>query len=518
MKVVQYIRVSTAEQASNGTSLESQKANLDEWVERSSAELVATYEDAGFTGKDGDRPGLKALLNEVEHIRFDTVVITRLDRLARNLRLLLEIEAKLREHGINLVSISENINTGTAFGRMVFQILGIVGEWERAAIIERTTEGRHRRYARGEWGPGNALFGYRYNPDSRRLEIDEGEAAVVRYIYDLYVFERLGFEQIALRLNAEGRRPRQHGSRWHPSAVKDIVAHPGYKGKHPTGVALPLIVQSTVWDLAQQRRKENPHLRRPNGSPWLLQGLLKCGLCGHQLACTRFHQRRVYSCRGRLQSSYVHASNKCRLPNIDAKWLEAEVTKKVLEALSSPQGMEQAIADTIRILEDRKAELEKDIQPIEGRLEAINAKLRKMAEQWLVDILGGEMLDKKRRELQAERERLTTLKAQLDPKQVEEYRDINHRLQVYRLELEHIRAGGRDGSIPLMELPGSSEPLGQLMEAGTTKMLRQVLDRLQVALWVYPDRVEVKAMVPVQSVDMQVNDPTYRLSHCPQSL
>ncbi len=510
MRVAQYLRVSTTEQAIEGTSLESQKAKLDTWIEQNRGELVRVYEDGGFTGKDGDRPGLKTLLSEVGEKNFDVVVITKLDRLARNLRLLLEIEGKLREYGIGVVSVSENISTTTPFGRMVFQILGVVGEWERAAIVERTTEGRRRRYARGEWGPGNCLYGYRYNPKTRKLELNEEEATTVQYIYDLYVFERLGCEQIAKRLNAEGKKPRQHATRWHPSAIKDIIGHTGYKGEHPVGIEIPPIVQHTLWDLAQQRRKDNPHLHRPNGSPWLLQGLLKCGLCGHQLACVYFHQRRVYSCRGRRQGTYPDISHKCTLPNIGAKWLEEQVTNKVLKAVTTLDGMETAITDTIHILEDRKAELVEDIEPIESRLIVIKDKLTKMAEQWLADIISTEALDRKRRELEAEKERLSQLKAQIDPRQIEEYKDICHRLRLYKLELERLKTGQRDGSVPLMELPGSGEPLGQLTDAGAAKMLRQVLDRLQVALWVYPDRVEVKALVPIENVGMQSNNPNCR--------
>lgn len=518
IRVGGYTRVSTSEAADKGTSLESQKAHLDMWVQQNNANLVCHYSDPGFTGKDGDRPGLRQLLNDADAKRFDTVVVTKLDRLARNLRLLLDIEANLREKNVALVSIGENVNTSTAFGRMVFQILGIVGEWERAAIVERTTEGRRRRYARREWGPGNCLFGYQYNPSTRKLEIENGEAEVVRRIFNLYVFDRLGLAQIARQLNREGARTRQRATRWHQSAIRDVVTHPGYKGTHPLGVEIPPIVTPEFWDLAQQRRGDNKRLHRRNGSAWLLQGLMKCGLCGHVLACVYFHGRRVYSCRGRRQDTYPDANHKCSLPNLDAQWLEEQVIKNVLDALNTPQGMEKAIADTIAMLENKKAELEEGIAPIEAWIKAIDEKLAKLIETWFADIIGTEALEQKRQELIEEKARLEALRGQIDPCQIEEYRDVARRLRIYRPELENIRTGGRDGSVPLMELAGVGKPPPQkLTDADVVTMQRQVLDRLQVNLWVYRDRVEINALVPIKDVGIREDNPAYRSDHYRQS-
>lgn len=134
-----YRRVSTEEQHRDGTSLDWQLAKLAEV-----APNAIDYCDAGHTGTNSDRPDLQRLLNDTQH--GDRVLVWKLDRLARNQRLLLEIKAQLRDKKVPLISISENINTSTAFGRMVFQILGNVAEWERETIIERTRSGRLARY------------------------------------------------------------------------------------------------------------------------------------------------------------------------------------------------------------------------------------------------------------------------------------------------------------------------------------------------------------------------------------
>ena len=170
-----YRRASTEEQE-KGTSLDWQLEKLAEV-----APNAIDYCDAGYSGTNGDRPDLLRLINDTQP--GDRVYVLRLDRLARNLRLLLEIEAKFRDIGVPLISITENIDTSTAAGRMMFHMLGIVAEWEREAIIERTKSGRYARNREGKWAAGNALYGYQHNPETKSLEIREDEASVVRHIY-----------------------------------------------------------------------------------------------------------------------------------------------------------------------------------------------------------------------------------------------------------------------------------------------------------------------------------------------
>ena len=134
----QYRRVNTKEQK-DGTSLERQLAKLAEV-----APNAIDYVDAGCTGTNG----LESLLRDVQP--GDRVLTYTLDRLARNLRLLLEIEDRLRAKKVRLISITEHIDTATVFGRMVFQILGNIAEWERKTIIERTRSGRLARYKEGK--------------------------------------------------------------------------------------------------------------------------------------------------------------------------------------------------------------------------------------------------------------------------------------------------------------------------------------------------------------------------------
>lgn len=568
--------MSTEEQHLEGTSLEWQLSQLAK-----AAPNAIDYCDAGYTGTNGDRPGLLRLINETQ--RGDKVRICKLDRLARNLRLLLEIEAKFRDIQVTLISITESIDTSTAFGRMVFQVLGSMAEWERESIIERTKSGRYARYREGKWGGGNTKYGYRYNPETKFLEIREDEASVVRLIYNLYVFDRLGNEQLARVINSDPNPKRtRRGNLWTSTTIGGILIHPGYKGEHPIGVKLPAIVDPKFWEQAQKRRHENPHLHRRRESPWLLQGIAKCGLEGYTLSCRVSHgRRRCYSCPGRKLKHYPDNSlrkrayrelnqnpqltakqlsqmlgvnkrtiyqwksrwkhkkarldftaqppkeeapqgeissgylfHQCKLPVMDAEWLEDKVFNMVWDTLSKPEGMGKAINDTIQILQARRSELETTVKPLQDRLADVDKQLIRLAEGWVVSALGDARVNEMRGKLEAERQRLSDLKAEVDPGQIDELAHVKEKLKLYENELDSIRAGKVDGAFYIMEdLPGIGKPLGsELTDGDVTKAKRAILDRFQTEVWIFPDRVEVKstALVPVIPMGAQETVPARR--------
>ncbi len=182
VRVATYTRVSTSEQASEGTSMEFQHEQITAYCQLQGWAIINNYTDPGCSGKDGNRPGLERLLGDAKIGLFDKLVVYKLDRLARNLRLLLDIEQTLRACGVSLTSVKESIDTSTSSGKMVFQMFGMVSEWERETIIERTRNGRIQRYRDGCWAGGKAPHGYRYNKTTKKLEINETEARTIRRI------------------------------------------------------------------------------------------------------------------------------------------------------------------------------------------------------------------------------------------------------------------------------------------------------------------------------------------------
>jgi len=167
IRVATYARVSTQEQATENTSMASQEGQLIAYCQMRGWTIINSYVDPGFTGKNGDRPGLKQLRADSRIGLFDKILVCKLDRLARNLRLLMDIESELNEFHVSLTSIKESIDTSNSTGKMVFQLFGMVAEWEREAIIERTKSGRIQRYKGGCWAGGKPTFGYSYDKTTR---------------------------------------------------------------------------------------------------------------------------------------------------------------------------------------------------------------------------------------------------------------------------------------------------------------------------------------------------------------
>ena len=117
IKVATYTRVSTQEQATENTSLASQEGQLTAYCQMQGWTIINSYVDPGFSGKNGDRPGLKRLLSDARIGLFDKVVVCKLDRMARNLRLLMDIESELNEYPVSLTSIKESVDTSNSTGK-----------------------------------------------------------------------------------------------------------------------------------------------------------------------------------------------------------------------------------------------------------------------------------------------------------------------------------------------------------------------------------------------------------------
>jgi site-specific DNA recombinase len=317
IRVAIYTRVSSAEQAEKGTSLESQAEQLEAFCKAQKWEVFNQYTDGGFSGKDGNRPALQALRRDAKAGYFEKVAVWKLDRLARNQRLILEIEAEFREQDISLFSIKEMVDTQTSIGRTVFQVLGLTAEWERDNITERTKTGRIQRMKEGCWASGRAPFGYDYNKDTKHLVINEKEAEIVRKIFDLYASGK-SLGSIADQLNKELVSPRGKNSKgWYNNSARHVLINPIYKGEAIVNrhchisdinnvdlskaikIAVPPIVPEDMWNIAQSRLSNNKHLKTREKEVFTLQGLIKCGTCGCSYGAAHSWKYRNYICRGK---------------------------------------------------------------------------------------------------------------------------------------------------------------------------------------------------------------------------
>jgi site-specific DNA recombinase len=211
MKAIGYVRVSTEKQADFGVSLEAQTAKVQAMAVVQGAELADVIVDAGESAKSLNRPGMARLLALVDSGAVDTVIIAKLDRLTRSVADLAELLKRFERRGVSLVSVADSLDTRSAAGRLVLNIMVSVSQWEREAIGERTRDAMHHKRANGE-RVGTVPFGYRTAADGLHLDSDPAVQAILSRMREL---KTAGYttRQIAEELNRQGYATRR-GTAW----------------------------------------------------------------------------------------------------------------------------------------------------------------------------------------------------------------------------------------------------------------------------------------------------------------
>jgi site-specific DNA recombinase len=223
MKVIGYTRVSTDEQAATGVSLAAQAEKLNAYAALYGLEIVEMIEDAGQSAKSLKRPGLQRALELLKAGRADGLLIAKLDRLSRSVR---DWNGLIDRYfgergGRELFSVADSIDTRSAAGRLVLNVLMSVGQWEREAIGERTRDALRHKRSKGQRISGRIPFGFRLAEDGVSLVEDSTEQAILREIDGLRA-SGLSLRKIAAALNREGV-PTKEGKPWQHTTIRGIL-------------------------------------------------------------------------------------------------------------------------------------------------------------------------------------------------------------------------------------------------------------------------------------------------------
>ncbi len=185
------------------------------------AELVAVIQEGGESAKTLGRPGMQRVLAMVERRQVQAVIVAKLDRLTRSVRDLCELLELLERRGVALISVAESLDTGSAAGRLVINIMAAVSQWEREAIGERTRDALRHKRSQGE-RVGNIAFGYRLAADGKHVEPDAGEQTALQEIRRLRG-AGVSLRRIAAALNSRALRTRR-GTTWRLEHVARICS------------------------------------------------------------------------------------------------------------------------------------------------------------------------------------------------------------------------------------------------------------------------------------------------------
>lgn len=210
-RTVVYCRVSTDKQVEKGVSLEAQQAKAKAYAELYDLDVVEVIVDAGASAKTLARPGLERALGMLKAGKADALLVVKLDRLTRNVADLGRLVEKYFAPGkAALLSVGEQIDTRSAGGRLVLNVLAAVSQWEREAVGERTSAALQHKASMGEYIGGDVPYGYRLSDDGVRLVPEPGEQSLLATARRLRG-EGRSLRAVARDLEAMGFRTRKGG-------------------------------------------------------------------------------------------------------------------------------------------------------------------------------------------------------------------------------------------------------------------------------------------------------------------
>ena len=206
MRVLGYVRVSTDEQAASGAGLEAQREAIRLACERDGHELVQIVTDDGFSAKDLNRPGVGVALEKLAGGEADGLVVAKLDRLSRSVLDFAGLVARAQKEGWSLICLDLGVDTSTAAGEMMSNVLASFAQFERRLIGERTKAALAQKRAQG------VTLG-------RPRRVSDTTRELVREMRD----DGWTYSQIAKFLE-QGGAPTAHGGAWHPSTIRSFCS------------------------------------------------------------------------------------------------------------------------------------------------------------------------------------------------------------------------------------------------------------------------------------------------------
>lgn len=225
-RVALYTRVSTEDQAKEGFSLDAQMERLRFYAKAQGWDVAGEYVDEGHSGRTTKRPQYTRMMEEIG--RWDTLLVLKMDRIHRNSRNFMAMMDQLRKAKKEFASVTESLDTSTAMGRFVMDIIQRIAQLESDQIGERTFTGMAEKARQQGGNLGKpAPFGYVYGPD-RVLQPVAEEAALVARLFERFAAGE-GKQELAAWMNQVGR-PGRRGRAWTRHSIDDVLRNPTYAG------------------------------------------------------------------------------------------------------------------------------------------------------------------------------------------------------------------------------------------------------------------------------------------------
>lgn len=409
-----YVRVSTNEQAEEGYSIGEQESRLRAYCVAMRWNVRKVYIDPGFSGSSTDRPALQEMIRDVESGMVNKVVVYKLDRLSRSqFDTLYLIEKVFLANNTDFVSMTENFDTGTPFGRAMIGILAVFAQLEREKIKERMSMGLDARAKEGYFHGGPyAPIGYDYQDGD--LIINEYEAMQVRKVYEL-AFTGMPIHSVYKYMLDHGYTHKY--GKWINSAVRSCLNSVVYSGRIPWKGEIyngrhEAIIDVETFDKMQhylKNRDREKFPKHPFQRTTLLGGILFCGNCGARYYCKQNVSKkpgitpaqRYYTCysRGKSSKSMIKDPN-CKNKSWNVKDLDKLVLDEVRKLATDPNHINTVINDSASDIE------EPNTRVILERIDAIDKQIGKLVDLYQIEGIDFNTINEKIASLNEEKEAL----------------------------------------------------------------------------------------------------------------
>ena len=456
--VALYARVSS-EQQNEARTIESQVADLRARIATTGVRLPPELEfvDDGYSGATLIRPALERLRDVVAAGGIDQLYVHCPDRLARNYaHQVLLLEEFLRA-GVEVIFLNREVGQ-TPEDQLLLQVQGMIAEYERAKILERSRRGKRHGAQVGKVSVlGGAPYGYRYvskqeGAGEAHFEVLWEEARVVRQVFEWVGRDRCSIGEVRRRLEAAKERTRTGKTIWDRATIGGMLHNPAYKGEAAFGktvieplrprlraqrgrplqpkhayshrdvpseqwmsIPVPALVDAALFDAVAEQLQENRERARvpQRGAKYLLQGLIVCACCGYAYygkaispSGRKYHKRSYayYRCIG-ADAYRFGGVRLCWNKQLRTDLADEAVWEEVCRLLEHPERLEQ---------EYRRRLLQEEKPPDElGSLDARMGRIRGGIAR-LIDSYADGLIDKEEFEprIARMRERLKQMEAQ----------------------------------------------------------------------------------------------------------
>jgi site-specific DNA recombinase len=404
MRVAFYARVSSEQQAQTGT-IDSQIDALQQRIKEDGHTLLNEYRfvDDGYSGSVLLRPELERLRDTAANYLLDQLYVHAPDRLARKYAYQYLLMEEFTRYGVDIIFLT-NKRGHDPESELLLQVQGIISEYERTKIMERSRRGKLHAAKQGLPSVlSGAPYGYRYiakrDNGAVLYEIIEEEAEVIRLLFSWIGQERMSINMATNQLTEMGfPTPVGIKKRWNRGSVCRMLKNPAYKGMAAFGktkcipkkhrlrpnkgqsiqskttcsiertskeqwiyIPVPPIIDPSLFDTVQDQLSENKRLKRQRktGARYLLQGLMVCSLCGYGYCgntATGYRKHNYYTCGG--TRVYANRDRMCDNASIHADIIEELVWKEVTCLLNNPHYLEKEYHRRIKDLENKSSKTE----------------------------------------------------------------------------------------------------------------------------------------------------------------